>query len=216
MGGSVGIGGLVVGVSMLVVFSMAYQAITLQIESGLTRIEQADQPMPTFVMNNAEIWEGAVTALAIVSGGSGYADGTLKSSTNVGGFEGTYTVDGSGAINSVVITSHGNYTSAPDIDIVCTASCVGASGGNITARLGNALYANMTNTGSVTVAHDDMWLFVDGRNATNFSSVYISPIASVNWYAGETLRLVWLDANVTGNERLSLTAGSRTSSIELV
>jgi len=217
MGASVGVGGLIVGISMLVVFSMAYQAITLQIDSGLDRIEQADQPMPTFVLNNAEIWEGAVVSLTITAAGSGYTDGTLKSATNTGGFTGTYTVDGSGAIVSVVITSHGNYSAAPSIDIVCSTACASNDGlGDITAALGDVVYANMTNTGSVTISHDDIWLFVDGLDATRFSSVYTSTISSENWYSGESLRLVWLDASVTGFERLSLTAGARSSSIELV
>ena len=57
MGASVGIGGLIVGVSMLVVFSMAYQSIALQIDSGLDRIENADEPLPTFTMDDAELWE---------------------------------------------------------------------------------------------------------------------------------------------------------------
>ena len=34
MSGSVGVGGLIIGMSMLVVFSMAYKAISLQIVSG--------------------------------------------------------------------------------------------------------------------------------------------------------------------------------------
>ena len=38
MGASVGVGGLIIGISMLVVFSMAYQSISTQIESGVDRI----------------------------------------------------------------------------------------------------------------------------------------------------------------------------------
>ena len=213
MGASVGVGGLIVGISMLVVFSMAYQAITLQIDSGLDRIEQADQPMPTFVLNDAEIWEGAVVSLTITAAGSGYTDGTLKSATNTGGFTGTYTVDGSGAIVSVVITSHGNYSAAPSIDIVCSTACASNDGlGDITAALGDVVYANMTNTGSVTISHDDMWLFVDGIDATPFSDAFTSPIASELWFSGETLPLQWLDADVAGSNRLTLTAGSMTVS----
>ena len=55
MGASVGIGGLIIGVSMLVVFSMAYQSIALQIDSGIDRIEDADKPLPTFTLDNAEL-----------------------------------------------------------------------------------------------------------------------------------------------------------------
>jgi hypothetical protein len=52
MGASVGIGGLIVGISMLVVFSMAYQSISLQIDSGLDRLEDADEPIPTFTIDD--------------------------------------------------------------------------------------------------------------------------------------------------------------------
>ena len=41
MGASVGVGGLIIGISMLVVFSMAYQAISLQVDSGIDRIDDA-------------------------------------------------------------------------------------------------------------------------------------------------------------------------------
>jgi hypothetical protein len=55
MGASVGVGGLIIGISMLVVFSMAYQAISLQIDSGVDRIEEADEPIPTFTIDDAVI-----------------------------------------------------------------------------------------------------------------------------------------------------------------
>ena len=69
MGASVGVGGLIVGISMLVVFSMAYQSITMQIDSGLERIENADDPLPTFTLDDAELWEGAVVDISITGGG---------------------------------------------------------------------------------------------------------------------------------------------------
>ena len=60
MGASVGIGGLIVGISMLVVFSMAYQSISSQIESGLDRLDDADEPIPTFTIDDAILFDGAV------------------------------------------------------------------------------------------------------------------------------------------------------------
>ena len=73
MGASVGVGGLVIGISMLVVFSMAYQAITMQIESGIDRIEDADEPIPTFTIDDAVIFTGAIVDVTITSGGAGYS-----------------------------------------------------------------------------------------------------------------------------------------------
>lgn len=57
MGASVGIGGLIVGVAMLVVFSMAYQSIAMQIDSGLDRIENAETPIPAYSVDDATLWE---------------------------------------------------------------------------------------------------------------------------------------------------------------
>ena len=204
MGASVGVGGLIVGISMLVVFSMAYQSITMQIDSGLERIENADDPIPTFTLDDAELWEGAVVDISITGAGAGYTDGTFAASSGTGGLQGTFTTN-SGSITSMVITSHGNYSSAPTL--LCNVVCTPTSTATFTVTLGNVIYANLTNTGSVTVPHDDMWLFVDGNNATTFSSVYTSSISSENWYSGETVELVWWNASVSGDQRLSLTAG---------
>lgn len=214
MGASVGIGGLVIGVSMLVVFSMAYQSITLQVNSGLERIDDADDPVPAFAVLDAELWEGAVVAIDITSGGAGYTDGTFESTSGTGGLQGTFTTN-SGAISSMVITSHGNYSSPPSLQLTCTVSCSPSSAATFSLTLGKVIYANLTNTGAVTVPHDMMWLFVDGDNATTFSSVYTSTISSDNWYSGETLNLRWWNASVSGSERLSLTAGALSMSTEL-
>ncbi|MGB1234005.1 MAG: hypothetical protein ACPHF0_07550, partial [Poseidonia sp.] len=126
MGASVGVGGLIIGISMLVVFSMAYQAISLQIESGVDRIEEADEPTPTFTIDDA---------------------------VN-GGFSATYTINGTGAITSVVITSHGNYSSLPTL--VVNGGGTPTSAASLTPVRGNVLYANLTNTGSTTIAHNDV------------------------------------------------------------
>ena len=209
MGASVGVGGLIIGVSMLVVFSMAYQSIAMQIDSGLDRIEHAEQPAATFRINDATLWEGAVVSVTISNGGAGYTSGgTVVASSGTGGFSGTYTVDGSGAITSVVITSHGNYSATPTLTV--SGGGTPTTNATFSATLGKVIYANLTNTGSVTVDHDQMWLFVDGQDATGFNSVYSSSIASERWYSGETLALQWFDASVSGNERLALTVGSTT------
>ncbi|HII37817.1 MAG TPA: hypothetical protein HA354_04915, partial [Candidatus Poseidoniaceae archaeon] len=47
MGASVGIGGLIVGTSMLVVLALAVNAIDLRLESSLETIESANEPIPT-------------------------------------------------------------------------------------------------------------------------------------------------------------------------
>ena len=213
MGASVGIGGLIIGVSMLVVFSMAYQSIALQIDSGIDRIDDAEEPIPSFSIDDLDVDDGAVVTVTINSGGSGYNAGSLKSSTGNGGFEGTFGVDGTGAINTVVITSHGDYVTFPGFDIDCAPACPGASGATLSATLGDAVYANFTNTGSTTVPHDRMWLFFDGQDAAQFSTLYTPPTPTTNWYSGETLTLVHTGSGIM-EERLSLTVGSITVSLE--
>ena len=211
MGASVGIGGLIVGISMLVVFSMAYQSISLQIDSGLDRLEDADEPIPTFTIDDGILFDGAVVDYTIATPGTGYTDGTLASSTGGGGFAGEYTVDGTGAIINVVITSHGDYSSAPTLDITCSTACATNSGtGSVTPTLGNAVYANFSNTGSSTIDFDDMWLFTNGANPVPFDTVYTSAISSTNWFTGETLFLQWIDTGTIGQDRISMTVGPTT------
>ena len=208
MGASVGVGGLIIGISMLVVFSMAYQAISLQIESGMDRIEDADEPIPAFTIDDAVIYTGAIVDVTIVGGGSGYSSGgTIVTSSGTGGFSATYTIDGSGAITSVAITSHGNYSSLPTL--VVNGGGTPTSTASLTAVRGNVLYANLTNTGSTTIAHDDAWMFLDGQDATQFSSVY-NPSLTDLWFSGETLFLNWFDTGLPGDERMTLTVGSTT------
>ena len=117
MGASVGVGGLIIGISMLVVFSMAYQAISLQVDSGVDRIDDAANELaPTFTIDDAIIYSGAIVNVTINDGGSGYSSGgTIEASGGSGGFSATYTVNGNGNITSVVITSHGNYSSLPTL-----------------------------------------------------------------------------------------------------
>jgi hypothetical protein len=207
MGASVGIGGLIVGVAMLVVFSMAYQSIAMQIDSGLDRIENAETPIPAFSVDDATLWEGAVVALDIANGGSGYsAGGTLAAQSGNGGFSGTYTINlSTGAITSVVITSHGNYSSPPTIVVSGGGSGTSAQ---FTPWLGNVVYMNATNTGSTTIGHDEMWLFTNGSGPTAFDTVYTSSIGSSNWYSGETVSLQWINATNIGTSRLALTVGA--------
>ena len=208
MGASVGVGGLIIGISMLVVFSMAYQAISLQIESGVDRIEEADEPTPTFTIDDAVIFTGAIVDVTIADGGAGYSSGgTIEASSGNGGFSATYTTNGTGAITSVVITSHGNYSSLPTL--VVNGGGTPTSTASLTAVSGNVLYANLTNTGSTTIAHDDVWMFLDGQDATQFSSVYNPPLTDL-WFSGETLFLDWFDTGLPGNERLTLTVGKTT------
>ena len=115
MGASVGIGGLIVGTSMMVVFALAITTLDLRMESSLETLDSANDPLPSFVIENADFWEGAIIDVNIVDAGAGYVDGTL-STTGPGGFAASFTVDPvTGEIDSVTVTSHGNYSSTPPL-----------------------------------------------------------------------------------------------------
>ena len=77
------------------------------------------------------------------------------------------------------------------------------------AGLSNAAPLEDANTGSTTIAHDDVWVFLDGQNATQFSSVYNPPQTDL-WFSGETLFLDWYNTGLPGDERMTLSVGSTT------
>ena len=190
MGASVGVGGLIVGTSMLVVLALAVNAIDLRLESSLETIDSANEPIPQFTIDNADLALGAILDLQIDSAGTGYVDGTLSAANATGsGFTGTFTVDANGAIISAEITSRGDYSSDPDI-VIDGPQPSGVGGSiSITSRV-TVVYANITNTGSVVTPVDEVWLFLDGSIARNLGN--LGPIAdSDNIYPGDTIGVQW-------------------------
>ncbi len=203
MGASVGIGGLIIGMTMLVVFSMVVASFDAKVDSSLQTIDSANEALPTFTIDDATLWEGAVVDVLIGSGGSGYTNGNLVSSTGNGGFTGTFTVDGSGAIIGVAITSHGNYSSAPTIVVQGQTP---TSSATFVSSIGNFIHANMTNTGSHITSLREIWLFSDGDTPTNLGSIYTSGNSNPHWYSGETLHVQWAESGSLPVSRLTITA----------
>ena len=201
MGASVGIGGLIVGISMLVVFSMAITTLSEQTASSLEAIDSANEALPTFTIDDATLWEGAVVDVLIGSGGSGYTNGNLVSSTGNGGFTGTFTVDGSGAIIVVAITSHGNYSSAPTIVVQGQTP---TSSATFVSSIGNFIHTNVTNTGSQITPLREIWIFSDGENPTNLGSIYSGGSNSPHWYSGETLHVQWAESGQLPVSRVAI------------
>ncbi len=214
MGASVGVGGLIVGTSMLVVLALAVNAIDLRLESSLETIESANEPIPAFTIDNADLALGAVLNLQIDDGGTGYVDGTLSAANATGsGFSGTFTVDANGAIISAEITSRGDYSSDPDI-VIDGPQPTGANGSiSVTGRV-TVVYANITNTGSVIVPVDEVWLFLDGSNAANLAD--LDPTAdSDNIYPSDTIGVQWrnIPSNVYQTLAISTNGFSTTKAI---
>ena len=190
MGASVGVGGLIVGTSMLVVLALAVNAIDLRMETSLETIESANEPLPAFTIDNADLALGAILNLQIDDGGTGYVDGTLSATGGGGsGFSGTFTVDANGTIIDAVITNRGDYSSDPTI-VIDGPQPTGVNASiSITGRI-TLVYANITNTGPAIVPIDEVWLFLDGNIAENLAN--IGPIAdSDNIYPSDTVGIEW-------------------------
>jgi hypothetical protein len=190
MGASVGIGGLIVGTSMLVVLALAVNAVDLRLESSLETIESANELSPTFTIDNADIALGAVTALQLDDPGTGYVNGTLSATGGGGsGFSGTFTVNNSGAIISWSITNHGDYSSDPTI-VIDGPQPGGANGSFSVVARTTVVDVTITNTGSVIVPVNEVWMFLDGENARNLGK--LAPITdSQTIFPGDTVEVIW-------------------------
>ena len=209
MGASVGVGALVVGTSLLLIFALAVQTLDNRLDASLEAIDDAGDPLPSLQIEDATLWEGAVLSVTVSSNGSGYVDGNLIATGTGSGFSGTFTVDAAGGIETVTITSRGNYSSPPTITVDASGQSP-TSAATLSSTTGNHIYANLTNTGSVTLPLREVWLFLDGGTAeepTNLGSAYMPTISSTNWYPGETIALDWSEDGPTSYQRISLTAG---------
>ena len=190
MGASVGIGGLIVGTSMLVALALAVNAVDLRLESSLETIESANEPSPIFTIDNADIALGALTSLQIDDPGTGYVNGTLSATGGGGsGFSGTFTVDASGAIISWSITNHGDYSSDPTI-VIDGPQPGGANGLLSVVARTTVVDVNITNTGSAIVPLNEVWMFLDGENARNLAT--LAPTSdSRTIFPGDTVGIEW-------------------------
>ena len=211
MGGSVGIGALIVGTSLMLVFALAVQSLDSRMETSLEVIEDAGEPIPSFQIDDATLWEGAVLSVTITTNGSGYQDGTLVEQSGSGGFSGTFTVDAAGGIENVIITNRGNYSSPPTIIVDTTGQPVASTGATFGSDIGNFIYSNLTNTGPVTIKNREAWLFLDGGTSeepTNLGSVTSG--ITTHWYPGETIQIQWAEDGPTSYDRISLTSSGLT------
>ena len=77
MGASVGVGALVVGTSLLLIFALAVQTLDNRLDASLEAIDDAGDLLPSLKIEDATLWEGAVLSVTVSSNGSGYVDGNL-------------------------------------------------------------------------------------------------------------------------------------------
>ena len=203
MGASVGIGGLIVGTSMMVVFALAVNVIDIRVDSSLDTLDSAGEPLPTFTIDVADIALGAVTSLQIDNAGDGYLNGTL-STLEAGGFTGSFTVNSTGSITSWSITDHGDYSADPTI--VIDNPPPGATNGSLSVlertTVGDARFSN---TGSEIVPVEEVWVFLDGQDPTKLAALAPS-VPSDNIYSGDTVSIQWRGLDNAVFEKISFSA----------
>ncbi len=181
MGGSVAAGAMIVGTSLLVVFALAMSTLNSQVESGLSELETAAEPIPSFTIDSATnigtSTTGAVVDFTINDGGTGYTQDALVETTSDTwrGFNATLVVDSFGEVTDLVITAYGSsylYASSFQIDVVvdCTPTCDGNL--DITATLGNVVQVQITNDGNVDMDTDYTWIFENGQNIKSLSDQF--------------------------------------------
>jgi len=194
MGGSVAAGAMIVGTSLLVVFALAMSTLNSQVESGLSELETAAEPIPSFTIDSATnigtSTTGAVVDFTINDGGTGYTQDALVETTSDTwrGFNATLVVDSFGEVTDLVITAYGSsylYASSFQIDVVvdCTPTCDGNL--DITATLGNVVQVQITNDGNVDMDTDYTWIFENGQNIKSLSDQFWGD-SSNTIFPGET------------------------------
>ncbi len=73
--GSVAVGAMVVGTSLLVVFALAMATLEAQVDDSIAQIEASAQPITQFTIENATNVEGAVVGFTINNAGTNYTAG---------------------------------------------------------------------------------------------------------------------------------------------
>ena len=166
--GSVAVGAMVVGTSMLVVFALAMATLDAQVEDSIAQIEAAAEPISLFTIEDATNVEGAVVSFTINNGGTGYSAGQVEVNGSAGSFLADLVIS-SGTVTGLNILDHGSsYLYASTYFLEVTGPNTGTNL-NITANLGNLVYLNVTNDGATDIDTDLAWLFTDGGAPINLS-----------------------------------------------
>jgi hypothetical protein len=211
MGASVGVGGLIIGISMLVVFSMAVTSLSNQTATSLEVIEAAHTPEPIITIDNANLTKFAIDTITIIdAGGDGVYSLGFLTSPSCPGFSASFTLS-SGAfsvIDTVDVISPGSCSSGIPGDIVVDQAPPAdpADVAEFSATTKSIFWANLTNDGTETISTDTAWLFFDGESPRTIASANAIVVENYdNWFSGETIEIFWDDAD--DYERLSLSVG---------
>ncbi len=205
--GSVAVGAMVVGTSMLVVFALAMATLQESVNDSLAELDAAATPVPDFTIENATNVAGAIVGFNILDGGTGYSAGQVQinGSTGAGTFLADLVITG-GVVTGLNVLDHGNsYLYPTSYFLEVTAPNTG-SNLNISTRIGNIVHLNLTNDGSVDIDTDKAWLITDGVNPVNLSNGYHGYIPDTI-FPGETLHMYYHNGFQATSSRLSVSIG---------
>ena len=212
--GSVAVGAMVVGTSLLVVFALAMATLESQVDDSIAQIEATAEPVAQFTIENANNVEGAVVSYTINNGGTGYSAGQVEVNGSAGTFLADLVISG-GIVTGLNILDHGSaylYTSTYYLEV--TGSNTGSSL-NITASLGNLVYVNVTNDGSTDIETDFAWLFDDGGSPINLSDGHEGYQPTII-FPGETYEFFYHNGGQTTSTRIALTVDGQTKAARVL
>jgi len=203
--GSVAVGAMVVGTSMLVVFALAMATLQESVNDSRAELDAAATPVPDFTIENATNVAGAIVVFNISDGGTGYTAGQVEVNGSAGTFLADLVITG-GIVTGLNVLDHGNsYLYSTSYFLEVTALNTG-SNLNISTRIGNIVHLNLTNDGSVDIDTDKAWLVTDGVNPLNLSDGYHGYIPDTI-FPGETLHMYYHNGFQATSSRLSVSIG---------
>ncbi len=212
--GSVAVGAMVVGTSLLVVFALAMATLEAQVDDSIAQIEASAEPISQFTIENANNVEGAVVSFTINNGGTGYSAGQVEVNGSAGSFLADLVISG-GTVTGLNILDHGSsYLYASSYFLEVTGPNTG-SNLNISATLGNLVYLNVTNDGSTDLATDFSWLFSNGSSPINLSDGHDGYQPTII-FPGETFQFYYDSGTQATVSRLAITIDGQTKATSVL
>jgi hypothetical protein len=212
--GSVAVGAMVVGTSLLVVFALAMATLEAQVDDSIAQIEASAEPVAQFTIENANNVEGAVVSYTINNGGTNYSAGQVEVNDSAGTFLADLVISG-GTVTGLNILNHGSsylYTSSYFLEV--TGPNTGTNL-NISATLGNLVYLNVTNEGSTDFNTDFSWLFTDGGSPINLSDGHEGYQPTII-FPGETFQFYYDSGAQSTVTRLAVTIDGQTKAARVL
>jgi len=212
--GSVAVGAMVVGTSLLVVFALAMATLDAQVEDSLAQIEASAEPIAQFTIENANNVEGAVVSFTINNPGSGYTAGQVEVNGSTGSFLADLVISG-GAVTGLNILDHGSsylYSSTYFLEVTGPNTGINL---NISATLGNIVYLNLTNDGSTNFDTGFSWLFTDGGSPINLSNGFDGSQPTII-FPGETFEFHYYSGAQSTATRLAVTIDGQTKAARVL